>query len=58
MKKPPSSPKVLPEPSEQEISDYAFHLYQKSNCEAGHDLENWREAIECLKANIPRTQLD
>lgn len=44
-----------PAPSEQEISDYAFHLYQQGNCEHGHDLDHWREASACLIAGAPRT---
>lgn len=42
-------------PSEQEISDYAFHLYQQGNCEHGHDLDHWQEASACLIAGTPRT---
>ena len=44
---------VLPEPREEDIRDYAYHLYQQSNCVPGHDLGNWLEATACLKANIP-----
>lgn len=40
-------------PSEDDIRDYAFHLYQQSNCVDGRDLDNWLEATACLKANIP-----
>jgi hypothetical protein len=42
-----------PKPSENDIRDYAYHLYQQSNCVPGHDLDNWLEATACLKANIP-----
>ena len=45
-----------PGPSEQEISDYAFHLYQQSHCEPGYDLDNWRDATACLKARISDAQ--
>ncbi|HWA08516.1 MAG TPA: DUF2934 domain-containing protein [Opitutaceae bacterium] len=48
---PPSAPA---EPSEAEIRDYAYHLYEQSGHQAGHDLDNWLEAAACLKANIPR----
>jgi hypothetical protein len=41
-------------PTEDEIRDYAFHLYQQNGCVAGHDLENWLEAKACLEANIPQ----
>lgn len=57
MKKKSTPLPVQPEPSNQEISDYAFHLYQQGKCEQGHDVEHWHEATVCLKANIPRTQL-
>jgi hypothetical protein len=40
-------------PSDDEIRTYAHHLYQQSNCRPGHDLDNWLEAIACLRANIP-----
>jgi hypothetical protein len=40
-------------PSDEAIRDYAYHLYQQSSCEPGHDLDNWLEAAACLKANIP-----
>jgi Protein of unknown function (DUF2934) len=42
-----------PEPSDGDIRDYAYHLYQQSNRVPGHDLDNWLEATECLKAKIP-----
>ena len=42
------------EPTEDEIRDYAFHLYQQSGCIPGHDVDNWLEAKACLEANIPR----
>jgi hypothetical protein len=44
---------LSPEPSDRDIRDYAYHLYQQSNYVPGHDLDNWLEATECLKANIP-----
>ncbi|MEO6002662.1 MAG: DUF2934 domain-containing protein [Opitutus sp.] len=39
---------------EDEIRDYAYHLYEQSGCASGHDEENWLEAKACLEANIPR----
>jgi Cu/Zn superoxide dismutase len=39
--------------SDGDIRDYAYHLFQQGNCVPGHDLDNWLEAIECLKAKIP-----
>lgn len=47
----------LPEPTEKEISDYAYHLYQQDGSEPGHDLEHWFEATNCLKSAIPRGEL-
>jgi hypothetical protein len=44
-------PKQLP--SEEEISDYAYHLYEQSGRIPGHDQENWLEAKACLEACIP-----
>jgi hypothetical protein len=44
---------LSPEPSDSDIRDYAYHLYRQSDFAPGHDLDNWLEAIECLKANIP-----
>jgi hypothetical protein len=40
--------------TEDEIRDYAYHLYQQGGCIPGHDVENWIEAKACLEANIPR----
>ena len=53
MKNEPSRPVDLAAPSEDAIRDYAYYLYQQSNGAPGHDLDNWLEAIACLKANIP-----
>jgi len=58
MKHNPTLPAVLPEPSEDDIREYAFHLYQQSNCVSGHDLDNWLEATACLQANIPAHRSD
>ena len=56
MKKKSPSPIVLAGPSENEIREYAFHLYQLSNCAPDRDLDNWLDATACLKANIPTHQ--
>ena len=56
MKANSNSPLPLPQPSEDDIRDYAYHLYQQGNCVPGHDLDNWLEAIACLKADIPNHQ--
>ena len=56
MKKKSPSPVVLAGPSENEIREYAFHLYQLSNCAPGRDLANWHEATACLQAHFPTHQ--
>jgi hypothetical protein len=55
MKKKSKTPApAVREPSEDEIRDYAFHLYEQSGRQPGHDVENWLEAKACLEANVPR----
>ena len=56
MKKKSPSPVVLAGPSENEIREYAFHLYELSNRAPDRDLDNWYEATACLKAHIPTHQ--
>ena len=41
-------------PSEDEIRDYAYHLYIQGGCAPGRDMDNWLEAETCLLANIPK----
>jgi len=41
-------------PTEADIRDYAFHLYEQSGRLDSHDLDNWLEAKACLEANIAR----
>ena len=41
-------------PTEDEIRDYAAHLFQQSGCAPGRDVDNWLEAKACLEANIPK----
>jgi hypothetical protein len=53
MKNNPTLPPFQPEPSEGEIREYAYHLYEQSGSVAGRELDNWLEATACLKANIP-----
>lgn len=53
MKNKSPRPPVLPEPSENDIREYAYHLYLQSRCEPDHDVDHWLEATACLKANIP-----
>jgi Protein of unknown function (DUF2934) len=53
MKNKATRPLVLNKPSENDIRDYAYHLYEQSNCVQGRDVENWLEAKACLEASIP-----
>ena len=41
---------AFPKPTEQEIREFAYHLYVKSGCVPGRDLENWQEAESRLRA--------
>ena len=43
-----------PEPLEEQVRDYAYHLYEQGGCTPGHDLDNWLEAKACIVSNIPR----
>ena len=53
----PTSPReTQPAFTDEDIRDYAFHLYQQSGSVPGRDLENWLEAKACLEANIPKDQ--
>lgn len=54
MKKTPDSTLVPIEPTEADIRDYAYHLYEQGGCAPGHDLDNWLEAKACILSNIPR----
>lgn len=42
------------EPTEDEIRDCAYHLFEQGGRVSGHDLEHWLEAKACLKSRIPR----
>jgi hypothetical protein len=42
--------------SEDDIRDYAHHLYLQSGCIPGRDLDNWLEAQACLSACIPKSE--
>ena len=41
-------------PTDDEIRDYALHLFQQSGCVPGLYLENWLEARLCLEANLTK----
>ena len=45
---------TAPQPSEDEIRDYANHLYVQRGSLNGHDCDDWLEAEACLGANIPK----
>jgi hypothetical protein len=45
---------TAPRPSEEEIRDYANHLYVQRGSVNGHDRDDWLEAEACLGANIPK----
>jgi hypothetical protein len=42
-----------PGPAEDDIREYAYHLYVQSGHVHGRDLDNWLEAEACLRACIP-----
>jgi hypothetical protein len=46
-------PTPAPAPTDDQIRDYAYHLYCQKGCQPGRDLENWLEAKACLSANPP-----
>ncbi len=46
-----------PQPSDDEIRDYANHLYVQRGSVHGHDTDDWQEAKACLCANIPKESL-
>ncbi len=48
--------RFVPEPTDDVIRDYAYHLYEQGGCAHGHDVDDWFEATACLKANIPPHQ--
>ena len=50
MKNKSARPPVVPEPSENDIREYAYHLYLQGRCEPDHDVDHWLEATACLKA--------
>jgi hypothetical protein len=53
MKTKPARSPSLPKPSEEDIRDFAYHLYQQGGGVPGHALDDWLEATACLNANIP-----
>lgn len=41
-------------PAEDEIRDYANHLFVQHGSIHGHDRDDWLEAEACLRASIPK----
>jgi DTW domain-containing protein YfiP len=41
-------------PAEDDIRDYAYHLYVQNGHRNDRCADNWREARACLCANIPK----
>ena len=44
---------ATPRPSDEEIRDYAHHLYVQRGSQPGHAGDDWLEAAACLAAAIP-----
>jgi hypothetical protein len=55
MKAKPAMHRVRQEPDENQIRDYAHHLYEKSGCVPGRDLENWLEAERTLTVALQQS---
>lgn len=53
MKSKPPSPSPSRVLNNEDVSAYAFHLYEQSGGQNGRDLDNWLEAEACLRTNIP-----
>jgi hypothetical protein len=51
----PSAP-AAGRPGDDEIREYAIHLYRESGCVPGRDEDNWLEAEVCLIEEIPKEQ--
>lgn len=45
---------TAPQPSEDEIRNYANHLYVQRGSVNGHECDDWLEAEACLGASIPK----
>lgn len=55
MKKNTTQDTAQTRPSEDDIRDYAYHLYVQSGMVEGNDVKNWLEAEACL-CSRPRTR--
>lgn len=52
------APQSLPRESlnEEEIRDYAYHLYVQNGHRNDQCGDNWKEAEACLRSNIPKAE--
>ena len=48
---------TAPQPTEDEIRDYANHRYAQRGASNGHDRDDWLEAETCLRASMPKDSL-
>ena len=53
--KSPHAPDSGSVPNDDEIRDYAYHLYDQSGQVAGRDLDNWLEARACLSSGVAKS---
>lgn len=56
MKTNTNSPAATIEPTEDDVRDYAYHLYLQSGGILDRDLDNWLEAKACLCACVPKSE--
>jgi hypothetical protein len=50
-----AKPQTAPvEPGEEDIREYAYHLYVQSGCAPGRDLANWTEARAFWKNEVKK----
>lgn len=53
MKNKPPSAMAPVEPTDDDVREYARHLYEQSGRIPGRDLDNWLEAKACIMAHVP-----
>lgn len=56
MKSNSAPPVVVSDPTEDDIRDYAYHLFVQTGGVSGHDIDNWLEAKACLCACVPKSE--
>ncbi len=54
MKAKSSPARSTAKPDQDDIREYAYHLYFQNGCISGREAQDWFEAEACLCANIPR----